>query len=241
MLRETIRESARGESRWIGNGEYAHVCLLVEPLQRGAGIDIQLDKAEQIAPKFLPSVEQGILRAIATGVLARVEMTDLRVVVVDGSYHEADSTPSAFQRTAEQAARETLLNAAPYLLEAMARISLTVPEEFMGTAIGDINSRRGLIEGLEHPKPGACTIKAVLPELEMGDFPEELSQATQGRGTYSRAFAGYEELPGVIAGELRYCRRCNQQVIPLGLNKICPNCGLRLENGGDDDLLLTPR
>lgn len=236
---ETIRKPAEAEGKHVHTRgpehEYAHVRLRVEPLANGTGVKIEAIKTQEFPDRFFPDVEQGILRVIATGVLARCEMTDLKVEVTGGSYHAEDSTPEAFEKAAEIATCNVLLAAEPYLLEPVCTINIEAPDEFLGSLLGLLNSKRGRIENLEAAKSreGFQVITALLPQMELIDLMSSVPALTQRRATCTHAFALYDQLPkGIAKALIHRCTRCKQCVIPVQPRRTCPNCGSQF--GSDD-------
>jgi len=235
LLRETIRKPAEGEGKWIRvRGEYAHVQVRIEPLPRGSGIQVEPIPHEDFFPaRFFESVEQGLLGALASGVVARCEVTDLRALVFNGSYHEQDSSCQAFEKAAEEALRKAIHAADPFVLEPVLRVLVTVPEEFMGSAIGLINSSEGAILGIEAgDTEGRQTIVSHVPERQFNDLDRELSLSTQKRALVSFTSDGYQELRPALASLLRYCAGCERKVLPKIDSSACPDCGASL--GSDD-------
>ena len=237
LLRETIRKSAQAESKWIRakgeSPEYAHVQVRVTPLPRGSGIKLETAPPRGHFPEqFIPSVEQGFLAALAAGVVARYEVTDLRAEVTTGSYHEQDSNSRAFEKAAEDALRKAIQAAEPFLLEPVLRVLVTVPEEFMGVVIGSINANEGLVTGLVAGPAGSQTITALIPERVFPGFEGALTPDTQRRASVSSSPGGYQELRLALAQRLRYCSGCERKVLPRSEGSACPDCGASL--GSDD-------
>jgi len=204
--RETIQTSAKAEGKFIrqtgGRGQYGHVWLEIEPLERGAGFEFVNKIVGGVVPKeFIPAVEQGVKEAMQTGVLAGYPVTDVRVTLYDGSYHEVDSSELAFKVAASMAFKNGAVKAQPVLLEPIMKIEVTVPEEYMGEVIGDINARRGRIESTE-PRHGVQVIRGYVPLAEMFGYATALRSATQGRGTYVMQFDHYDIVPKNIADEI---------------------------------------
>jgi elongation factor G len=237
LLLETIRNQAEGEGKRLRAAspdlyEYAHVKVRVEPLPRGAGVKIEPIQIQDFPVKFFPSVEQGILRVIATGVFARCEMTDVKVEVTGGSYHEIDSTADAFEQAAIIATRKAMLAAEPYLLEPVSTLTVKTPEEFMGAVLGSINQKRGRIEKVEHSSPErALVITASVPHTELSTLMADMDYVSMRRVTCTNIHAGYEALPSTVAGMLiQTCPHCRERVIPTHPERTCPNCGRRIDS-----------
>jgi elongation factor G len=205
-FRETIRKHAEAEGKYIrqtgGSGNYGHCKLRVEPNTPGAGYEFVNDIKGGVVPKeYIKPIDQGIQGAMELGILAGFQMVDIKVTLFDGSYHEVDSNEMAFKFAGSIAFKEAARKASPVLLEPVMAVEVTVPEEFMGVIIGDINSRRGRIEGMEHAA-GSQVIKAIVPLKEMFGYVNEIRSSTQGRASYSMQFARYEEAPRMIADEI---------------------------------------
>ena len=205
-FRETIRKSAEGEGRYIrqtgGSGNYGHCWLRIEPNEPGKGYEFTNDIKGGLIPKeYIKPIDQGVRGALELGILAGFPVVDVKVSLFDGSYHDVDSNEMAFKFAGSIAFKEAARKASPVLLEPVMAVEVTVPEEFMGVIIGDINSRRGRIEGMEHVA-GSQVIKAIVPLKEMFGYVNEIRSSTQGRASYSMQFARYEEAPRMIAEEI---------------------------------------
>jgi len=205
-FRETIRKKAEAEGKYIrqtgGSGNYGHCWLRIEPNEPGKGYEFSNDIKGGVVPKeYIKPIDQGIQGAMELGILAGFPMVDVKVSLFDGSYHEVDSNEMAFKFAGSIAFKEAARKASPVLLEPVMAVEVTVPEEFMGTIIGDINSRRGRIEGMEHAA-GSQVIKAIVPLKEMFGYVNDIRSSTQGRASYSMQFARYEEAPRMIADEI---------------------------------------
>jgi elongation factor G len=205
-FRETIRKKAEAEGKYIrqtgGSGNYGVCELRVEPNAPGAGYEfINAIKSGSIPKEYIKPIDQGVQGALELGILAGYPMVDVKVTLFDGSYHEVDSNEMAFKIAGSIAFKEAARKAHPVLLEPVMAVEVTVPEEFMGVIIGDINSRRGRIEGMEH-LAGSQIIKAIVPLKEMFGYVNDIRSSTQGRASYSMQFARYEEAPRMIADEI---------------------------------------
>ncbi len=205
-FRETIRKKAEAEGKYIrqtgGSGNYGHCKLRVEPNTPGAGYEfINEIKSGSVPKEYIKPIDQGVQGALELGILAGFPMVDVKVTLYDGSYHEVDSNEMAFKFAGSIAFKEAARKASPVLLEPVMAVEVTVPEEYMGVIIGDINSRRGRIEGMEH-LAGSQVIKAIVPLKEMFGYVNEIRSSTQGRASYSMQFARYEEAPRMIADEI---------------------------------------
>jgi elongation factor G len=205
-FRETIRKKAEAEGKYIrqtgGSGNYGHCKLRVEPNTPGAGYEFVNEiKSGSVPKEYIKPIDQGVQGALELGILAGYPMVDVKVTLYDGSYHEVDSNEMAFKFAGSIAFKEAARKASPVLLEPVMAVEVTVPEEFMGVIIGDINSRRGRIEGMDR-LAGSQVIKAIVPLKEMFGYVNEIRSSTQGRASYSMQFAHYEEAPRMIADEI---------------------------------------
>jgi len=204
--RETIRKQSQAEGKYIrqtgGSGQYGHVKIRLEPNEPGKGYEFVNDVIGGVIPKeFIKPVDQGIKEAMEGGVLAGYEMVDVKATLYDGSYHDVDSNEMAFKIAGSMAFKEAARKASPVLLEPVMSVEVVVPEEYMGTIIGDLSSRRGRIEGLEH-RAGSQVIKAMVPLAEMFGYATTMRSNTQGRATFSMHFSRYEEAPRAVAEEI---------------------------------------
>jgi len=204
--KETIRKKADAEGKYIrqtgGRGQYGHVKITVEPSGVGAGFVFENDIVGGTVPKeYIKPIEQGIREAMGAGVLAGYEVKDVKVSLYDGSYHEVDSSEIAFKIAGSMAFKDGCRKASPALLEPVMKVEVVLPEEYMGDVIGDLNSRRGRIEGME-ARPGTQIIKSVVPLATMFGYATDLRSRTQGRATYTMHFSHYEEVPKQIADEI---------------------------------------
>jgi elongation factor G len=205
-FRETIRKKAEAEGKYIrqtgGSGNYGHCWLRIEPNEPGKGYEFINDVKGGAVPKeYIKPIDQGVQGALELGILAGFPIVDVKVTLFDGSYHDVDSNEMAFKFAGSIAFKEAARKASPVLLEPVMAVEVTVPEEHMGTIIGDINSRRGRIEGMEH-LAGSQVIKAIVPLKEMFGYVNDIRSSTQGRASYSMQFARYEEAPRMIADEI---------------------------------------
>ena len=203
--RETIRKASEAEGKFIrqtgGRGQYGHVKIRIEP-DPGKGYEFVDEITGGAVPKeYIKPVGEGIREAMEGGVLAGYEMVDIKATLYDGSYHEVDSSEIAFKIAGSMAFKEAARKASPVLLEPMMSVEVVVPEEYMGDIIGDLNSRRGRVEGMEH-RAGSQVIRAHVPLSEMFGYATDMRSRTQGRATYSMHFARYEEVPRSVAEEI---------------------------------------
>src|SRR3989449_1877272 len=204
--RETIRKHAEAEGKYIrqtgGRGQYGHVKIRLEPQQPGKGYEFVNEIVGGSVPKeFIKPVDQGIKEAMEGGILAGYEMVDVKATLYDGSYHDVDSSEMAFKIAGSMAFKEAARKASPVLLEPVMSVEVVVPEDFAGAIMGDLSSRRGRIEGMEH-RAGSQVIKAIVPLAEMFGYATHMRSSTQGRATYSMHFARYEEAPRSVAEEI---------------------------------------
>jgi elongation factor G len=204
--KETIRKRADAEGKYIrqtgGRGQYGHVRITVEPSGVGAGFVFENSIIGGAIPReYIKPVEQGIKEAMGTGVLAGYEVKDVKVSLYDGSYHDVDSSEIAFKIAGSMAFKEGCRKASPALLEPVMRVEVVLPEEYMGDVIGDLNSRRGRIEGME-ARPGTQIIRSLVPLSSMFGYATDLRSKTQGRATYTMHFSHYEEVPKLISDEI---------------------------------------
>ena len=204
--REGIKKNAEGEAKYArqsgGRGQYGHAKIRIEPNKPGEGFVFENAIVGGAIPKeFIGPTQQGIEEALQSGIIGGYEVLDVKVTLYDGSYHEVDSSEMAFKIAGSMAVRDALAKADPVLLEPMMKVEVTTPEEYMGDVIGDINSRRGRMEGMELVA-GAQIVTAYVPLAEMFGYATSLRSNTQGRATHSMIFDHYEEVPASIAEEV---------------------------------------
>jgi elongation factor G len=201
--RETVRgEATKIEGRFVkqtgGSGQFGIVYINLEPAP-GEGFEfVNKIKGGSIPTEFIPAVEKGVEEALENGVRAGFPMVDLRVTLVDGKYHDTDSSEIAFKVAGSLAFQEAAKRAKPVLLEPVFAVEVVVPEEYMGDVIGDLNRRRGRVEGME-PRGNAQVVTAHVPLSEMFGYATDVRSMTQGRATYTMQFDSYEEVPPNIA------------------------------------------
>jgi elongation factor G len=205
-FRETIRKTAEAEGRYIrqtgGSGNYGDCWVRLEPNETGKGYEFINEIKGGVVPReYIKPIDQGIQSAMDLGILAGFPMVDVKAILFDGSYHEVDSNENAFKIAGSMAFKEAARKAHPVLLEPVMAVEVTVPEEFMGTIIGDINSRRGRIEKVGRVG-GSQVIKAMVPLKEMFGYVNDIRSSTQGRASFSMQFSRYEEAPRMIADEI---------------------------------------
>jgi len=202
-FRETIRRKAEAESKYIkqtgGRGQYGHVVLTVEPSELGKGLEFVNKIVGGAIPKeFIPAIEKGVKERMENGVIAGYPLRDIKVTVIDGSYHEVDSNEMAFKIAASMGFADACKKADPVLLEPIMKVEVLVPQEFMGDVIGNLNGRRGKVQGMK-VRAGAQAIEASVPLMEMFGYATDLRSRTQGRATYSMEFDRYDQVPKNIA------------------------------------------
>ncbi|MQL50911.1 elongation factor G [Desulfofundulus thermobenzoicus] len=201
--KETIRRKVKAEGRFVrqsgGRGQYGHVVVEIEPREPGSGYAFVNKIVGGVVPReYIPAVDSGVREAMENGVLAGYPMIDIQVTLVDGSYHEVDSSEMAFKIAGSMALKNGASKAEPVLLEPVMKVEVVVMEEYMGDVIGDLNSRRGRIEEMER-RGNAQVIHGYVPLAEMFGYATDLRSRTQGRGTYTMQFSHYEEVPRQIA------------------------------------------
>jgi len=204
--RETIRKAVKAEGKFVrqsgGRGQYGHCWVEFEPLEQGTGFVFESKIVGGTIPKeFISPIQAGIEEALQNGILAGYPVLDIKAKVYDGSYHDVDSSEMAFKIAGSMAFKAAASKADPAILEPSMKVEVTVPEEYMGDVIGDLNSRRGRIEGMES-RSGAQIIRGFVPLSEMFGYATELRSRSQGRGTYTMQFDHYEEVPKSIAEDI---------------------------------------
>jgi elongation factor G len=204
--RETISKKVKVEGKFVrqsgGRGQYGHVWLEVEPQEPGKGYEfVDAIKGGVVPKEYIPAVNKGIIEALDTGVLAGFPVVDVKVTLIDGSYHDVDSSEMAFKIAGSMGFKEGCSKAAPVLLEPIMSVEVVVPEDYMGEVIGDLNSRRGRIMGME-TRSGAQVVGAMVPLAQMFGYSTDLRSATQGRATYTMTFHHYEQVPKSVSEEI---------------------------------------
>jgi len=204
--RETIRKHSEAEGKYIrqtgGRGQYGHAKIKLDPQPPGTGYEFVNDIVGGSVPKeFIKPIDQGIQEALEGGVLAGYPMVDVKATLYDGSYHDVDSNEMAFKIAGSMAFKEAARKASPVLLEPVMAVEVVTPEDYAGVIMGDLSSRRGRIEGMEH-RAGSQVIKAIVPLAEMFGYATHMRSSTQGRAEYSMHFARYEEAPRSVAEEI---------------------------------------
>jgi elongation factor G len=201
--RETIRQKVEQEGRFVrqsgGRGQFGHVWITVEPQEPGAGYTFENGIVGGVIPReYIPAVDKGIQEQLGSGVLAGYPVVDIKVTLFDGSYHEVDSSEMAFKIAGSMAFKEGCSKAKPVLLEPIMKVEVVTPEDYMGDVMGDLNRRRGLVQGMEEA-PSGRIIRAEVPLAEMFGYATDLRSMSQGRATYSMEFGHYNEAPNNIA------------------------------------------
>jgi elongation factor G len=202
--RETIRKPVeKAEGKFVrqsgGRGQYGHVVLKIEPMEPGTGYEFVNEIVGGVVPKeYIPAVDKGVQEAMKTGVIAGYPVVDVKVTIFDGSYHDVDSSEMAFKIAGSMGFKEGVKQGKPVLLEPVMKVEIVTPEEYLGTVNGDLNRRRGILQGTED-SPAGKIIRAEVPLSEMFGYATDLRSATQGRATYTMEFAKYSEVPANIA------------------------------------------
>jgi elongation factor G len=204
--RETIRRPAQGNGRFVrqtgGRGQYGHAMITLEPGEKGSGYEFVDKIVGGVIPReYIKPIDAGIREALETGVYAGFPMVDVKATLYDGSFHEVDSSEMAFKIAGSMAVKDAVQKASPTILEPVMRVEVVMPEEFMGDVIGDLNSRRGHIEGMDN-RNGTQVVSAFVPLASMFGYVTDLRSETQGRATSSMEFSHYAEVPQSIAAEL---------------------------------------
>ena len=204
--RETIGKKVKVEGKFVrqsgGRGQYGHVWLEVEPQEPGKGYEfVDAIKGGVVPREYIPAVDKGIQEAMDNGVMAGFPVVDVKVTLIDGSYHEVDSSEMAFKIAGSMGFKEGCQKASPVLLEPIMSVEVVVPEEYMGDVIGDLNSRRGRIMGMDS-RAGAQVVSAMVPLANMFGYSTDLRSATQGRATYAMTFDHYEPVPKSVSDEI---------------------------------------
>jgi elongation factor G len=202
--REAIRKSVEVEGKYAkqtgGRGQYGHVWIKMEPNEAGKGFEfIDAIKGGTVPREYIPAVEKGLRESLPSGVLAGFPVVDVKVTLFDGSYHDVDSNENAFKMAASMAFKDGMRKASPVLLEPMMSVEVETPEDYTGTVMGDLSSRRGMVQGMDDMLGGGKSVKAEVPLSEMFGYSTSLRSATQGRATYTMEFKHYTEAPKNVA------------------------------------------
>ena len=204
--RETIRETVEQEGKFVrqsgGRGQFGHVWLRIEPMEAGFGYEFASEVVGGVVPKeYIPAVDKGVQEQMRNGVLAGYPVVDVKVTIYDGSYHEVDSSEMAFKMAGSEGFKLGARKAKPVLLEPMMKVEVSTPEDYMGDVIGDLNSRRGLIQGMDDEATGKV-VRAQVPLANMFGYATTLRSLTQGRASYSMEFDCYNEAPNIVVEEV---------------------------------------
>jgi elongation factor G len=204
--RETITKKVKVEGKFVrqsgGRGQYGHVWLEIEPQEAGKGFEfVDAIKGGVVPREYIPAVGKGALEATDNGILAGFPVVDVKVTLIDGSYHEVDSSEMAFKIAGSMGFKEGCAKASPIILEPIMSVEVVVPEDYMGDVIGDLNSRRGRIMGMDS-RAGAQVVSSMVPLASMFGYSTDLRSATQGRATYAMTFDHYEPVPKSVAEEI---------------------------------------
>ncbi|MHB1300832.1 MAG: elongation factor G [Burkholderiales bacterium] len=202
--REAIKKSVEIEGKFVkqsgGRGQYGHVWLKMEPNETGKGFEfVDMIKGGTVPREYIPAVEKGLIDTLPNGVIAGFPVVDVKVTLFDGSYHDVDSNENAFKMAASMAFKDGMRKANPVLLEPMMAVEVETPEEYTGTVMGDLSSRRGMVQGMDDMPGGGKVVKAEVPLAEMFGYSTALRSATQGRATYTMEFKHYSEAPKNVA------------------------------------------
>ena len=200
--RETIKQSVEAEGKFVrqtgGKGQFGHVWLKLEPREQASGYEFKDKIVGGAIPKeFIPAVDKGIQEQMESGVVAGFPMVDIAVTLYDGSFHDVDSSEIAFKIAGSMAFRNGAMDADPVLLEPIMKVEVVTPEDYMGDVMGDLNRRRGIVQGMDET-PAGKTVSAEVPLAEMFGYATDLRSATQGRATYTMEFSKYSEAPGSV-------------------------------------------
>jgi elongation factor G len=202
--REAIRKPVEIEGKFVkqsgGRGQYGHVWIKMEPNEAGKGFEfVDAIKGGTVPREYIPAVEKGLRETLPNGVLAGFPVVDVKCTLFDGSYHDVDSNENAFKMAASMAFKDGMRKASPVLLEPMMSVEVETPEDYTGTVMGDLSSRRGMVQGMDDMAGGGKTVKAEVPLAEMFGYSTALRSATQGRATYTMEFKHYSEAPKNVA------------------------------------------
>jgi elongation factor G len=202
--RECIKKAVEQEGKFVkqsgGRGQFGHVWLKIEPNEAGKGYEfVDAIKGGVVPREFIPAVDKGLQDAVTSGVLAGFPVVDVKFTLFDGSYHDVDSNENAFRMAASMAFKEGMKKASPTLLEPMMAVEVETPEDYMGNVMGDLSSRRGIVQGMEDQVGGIKVVKAEVPLSEMFGYATSLRSLSQGRATYSMEFKHYTEAPKNVA------------------------------------------
>ncbi|HEY6011071.1 MAG TPA: elongation factor G, partial [Nitrospirota bacterium] len=204
--KETIRKPSSAQGKYKkqtgGHGQYGDAWIKLEPLSRGSGFEFVDKIVGGVIPRqYIPAVEKGVIEAMHEGTIAGYPIVDVRVTVFDGSYHSVDSSEMAFKVAASMGFKKAMESAKPVLLEPIMNVEVVAPDDTLGAVIGDLNSRRGKVQGVV-PQANGQAIKALVPMSEMLTYAPTLNSLTSGRGMYTMEFSGYEDVPSHLAQKI---------------------------------------
>src|SRR5699024_5931992 len=204
--RETVRGKVEQEGKFVrqsgGRGQYGHVWLRLEPQERGRGYEFVNQIVGGAVPKeFIPAVDKGVKEQTENGVIAGYPVVDVKITLYDGSFHDVDSSEMAFKIAGSMAFKDAFAKADPILLEPIMSVEVVTPEDYMGDVMGDLNRRRGIVQGMEEG-PSGNVVRAQVPLKEMFGYATSLRSMTQGRATYSMEFDNYAEAPASVVQEV---------------------------------------
>jgi elongation factor G len=202
--RECIKKAVEQEGKFVkqsgGRGQFGHVWLKIEPNEAGKGYEfVDAIKGGVVPREYIPAVDKGLQDAVTSGVLAGFPVVDVKFTLFDGSYHDVDSNENAFRMAASMAFKEGMKKASPTLLEPMMAVVVETPEDYMGNVMGDLSSRRGIVQGMEDLPGGTKEVRAEVPLSEMFGYATSLRSLSQGRATYTMEFKHYVEAPKNVA------------------------------------------
>jgi elongation factor G len=205
--RETIKKSAKTQGKYKkqsgGRGQYGDCWIEIKPLPKGENFQFVNKIVGGVIPRqYIPAIEKGIVETMQGGIIAGYPMVDLQATVYDGSYHSVDSSEMAFKIAGSLAIKKAVKDAAPVLLEPIMKVDVITPDEFLGNVIGDLNSKRGKVQGVEPQSGNNQNISALVPMAEMLTYANQLNSLTSGRGMYSMEFSHYEEVPAHLAQKI---------------------------------------
>ena len=213
--KETIKVKVKAQGKYKkqtgGHGQYGDAWLEIEPLPRGSGFEFVVKIVGGVIPRqYIPAVEKGVIQAMRDGYLAGYPLVDIRATLYDGSYHTVDSSEMAFKVAASMGFKKAVSDARPVMLEPIMNVEVIAPDDTLGAVIGDLNSRRGKVQGVT-PQANGQVIKALVPMAEMLTYAPNLNSLTSGRGMYTMEFFGYEDVPGHLSQKLIKERQVQQE------------------------------
>jgi elongation factor G len=205
--RETFRKATKAEGKFIrqsgGKGQYGHVWIEFTPNEEGAGFEFENAIVGGVVPReYIPAVEAGLKDSMENGVLAGYPLVDIKAKLYDGSYHDVDSSETAFRIAASMALRAAAKTAGPVILEPIMAVEVVIPEDYLGDIMGHVTARRGRVEGMDARAGGQQVVRAMVPLAEMFGYATTLRSSTQGRGTFTMTFDHYESVPKAVQEEI---------------------------------------